>query len=147
MLLCKIVFERMVDNMFDLIKDVSGQLENTLNQSPFSVNSIEGVLVLLLIAFMIYNIINKSFKFVKFSVGLLLIIEIGYCLSLTGFNNIIPLNEIFKYDVLTSLAQLCVGTKLSDILLKIDASFIVFFQQLWNLIVQTRNDISYMIST
>lgn len=137
----------MVDNMFDLIKDVSGQLENTLNQSPFSVNSIEGVLVLLLIAFMIYNIINKSFKFVKFSVGLLLIIEIGYCLSLTGFNNIIPLNEIFKYDVLTSLAQLCVGTKLSDILLKIDASFIVFFQQLWNLIVQTRNDISYMIST
>lgn len=129
----------------ELVSDIADKLSKTLDDTVTSVNSIEGVIVLLLIAFIIYSVVEKSFQFLKFSVGVLLIIEIGYVLSITGFNGLLPFNRVFKYDVLTSLAQLCVGTKVSNVLLTIDAWFIAFFQQLWVIVVNTWNGVRGML--
>lgn len=129
----------------ELVSDITDKLSKTLDDTVTSVNSIEGVIVLLLIAFIIYSVVEKSFQFLKFSVGVLLIIEIGYVLSITGFNGLLPFNRVFKYDVLTSLAQLCVGTKVSNVLLTIDAWFIAFFQQLWIIVVNTWNGVRGML--
>ena len=131
--------------MMELVSDIADKLSKTLDDTVTSVNSIEGVIVLLLIAFIIYSVVEKSFQFLKFSVGVLLIIEIGYVLSITGFNELLPFNRVFKYDVLTSLAQLCVGTKVSSVLLTIDAWFIAFFQQLWIVVVNTWNGVRGML--
>lgn len=131
--------------MMELVSDIADKLSKTLDDTVTSVNSIEGVIVLLLIAFIIYSVVEKSFQFLKFSVGVLLIIEIGYVLSITGFNGLLPFNRVFKYDVLTSLAQLCVGTKVSNVLLTIDAWFIAFFQQLWVIVVNTWNGVRGML--
>ncbi len=131
--------------MIELVSDIADKLSKTLDDTVTSVNSIEGVIVLLLIAFIIYSVVEKSFQFLKFSVGVLLIIEIGYVLSITGFNGLLPFNRVFKYDVLTSLAQLCVGTKVSNVLLTIDAWFIAFFQQLWVIVVNTWNGVRGML--
>lgn len=101
----------------ELIELAKHQLENLLNPSALTLDSVEGVLVLILILFMLHSFSEKMFKVASWCLAGILIIQIGYYLSFTGLNDFIPFSSIFKYDIMTSLAQLCVGTKLSDIIL------------------------------
>ena len=66
--------------------------------------------------------------------GALIIIQICYILGTTSLNTYIPFSSIFKYDLLTSLAQLCVGTKLSDIILTINYVITTAFTIMANLL-------------
>ena len=104
-------------NFGELIELAKHQLENLLNPSALTLDSVEGVLVLILILFMLHSFSEKMFKVASWCFAGILIIQIGYYLSFTGLNEYIPFSSIFKYDIMTSLAQLCVGTKLSDIIL------------------------------
>jgi hypothetical protein len=103
------------------IADIQEQLKNLLNPNTWSLDSTEGIITLVLTVFLIYAIKEKASKFIMWCIGGLLLIQIFYLLSLTNLNNYIPFGTIFKYDMFASLAQLCVGTKLSDGLLWCDA--------------------------
>ncbi len=102
----------------DEIKQSLGQL---LNEHPISTDSIEGWILIFLIAFIAWNVYRKAMKFVGWSCAVILLIQIGYFLGTTDLNNLIPLSQIFKYDILTAIAQTCVGTPVCDVLLKINA--------------------------
>lgn len=91
--------------------------EILLNSNRWSIDSIEGVIIILIILFLVYSISKKLIDFIWWCIGLLLFIQIGYILSLTSLNNTIPLSTIFRYDILSAIAQVFVGTKFSDILL------------------------------
>lgn len=85
-----------------------------LNPSAWSLDSIEGVVILLIVAFITWAAIKKMFNFLWMAVGAIFLIQFLYVLGQTSFNEIIPIASWFKYDIFSALAQLCVGTKLSE---------------------------------
>lgn len=105
-----------------MIIAIKDELSAMLNSAAFSTDSIEGWLVILLTGFLIYNLGRKAMKFVAWSVSAIFLVQVCYWLSFTGLNSIIPLSEIFKYDVLTSIAQCFVGTRLCDGILYVNAT-------------------------
>ena len=66
--------------------------------------------------------LKKALNFVGWGCAVILLIQVGYFLGTTNLNNIIPLSTLFQYDVLTAIAQTCVGTPICDVLLKINAA-------------------------
>lgn len=97
-------------------------LREGLNPKILSVDSIQGLVFLLLLAYIIYLCVRRAFHFARWCVGLIFIFQLGHILAGTELSTYLPfLPVLFRYDVLTSLAQLCVGTWLSDGLLWINA--------------------------
>lgn len=104
--------------LFVLIRD---ELMNMLNPSAFTTDSIEGLLLIGLIVYMIYHMTKKTKRIIKFCLEVMLVLQIGYWLSLTSLNNLIDLKSIFKYDIITAIAQVFVGTKICDMLIDLNA--------------------------
>ena len=102
---------------------IKNALENTLNGTVLSLDSIYGIIIVVAIAFLVYKAIKKATSSVMSIIGFILLLEIGHiCAFNTSLGVSFPtLQTIFKYDVLTALAQLCVGTKVADVLLYIQA--------------------------
>lgn len=117
-----------------MIVAIKTELESLLNSSAFTTDSIEGWLVILLLLFMGWNISRKALKFVAWSVSFIFLVQVFYWLSFTGLNDIIPLSEVFKYDVLTSIAQCFVGSRLCDGILWVNAFIQTICTQAYNLI-------------
>lgn len=117
-----------------MIVAIKDELSSLLNTSALSTDSIEGWLVIFLIAFLIYNLSKKAIRFVGWSITCIFFIQICHWLSLTGFNDVIPLSTIFKYDILTSIAQCFVGSRLCDILLYLNAFIRMVCFELWSVI-------------
>ena len=88
-----------------------------LNPSALSFDSLEGVIIIVAIAFIVWCIARKFIKFVWWSIGLIFFIQIMYVIGKSPVNDIIPIGSVFKYDIFTAIAQLFVGTKFSDGLL------------------------------
>lgn len=105
-----------------------------LNPSILSFDSVQGVLVAIILFVIILSCIKKVGKLTMQCTGALIIIQICYILGTTSLNAYIPFSSIFKYDLLTSLAQLCVGTKLSDIILTINYVITTAFTIMANLL-------------
>lgn len=123
------------------IHQIKNSLESLLNPSAFSVHSIIGWIIILLIlsiGIFIYKQCIKTASFI--GVGIVLY-QCCYSLSLTGLNDIIPISKVCKYDVFMSIAQCFVGTKFSDVLLWFDAFLIKQWALIWctggNLLVKT----------
>jgi hypothetical protein len=108
-------------NWGEMIELAKHQFENLLNPSALTLDSIEGIITLLLILFLVKSIFEKSIKLISWCIAGILLIQIGYWLSFTGINDYIPLSSVFKYDILSSIAQLFVGTKVCDVILYINA--------------------------
>lgn len=104
--------------LFVLIRD---ELMNMLNPSAFTTDSIEGLLLIGLIVYMIYHMTKRTKRIIKFCLEVMLALQIGYWLSLTSLNNLIDLKSIFKYDIITAIAQVFVGTKICDMLIDLNA--------------------------
>lgn len=121
------------------IADIQEQLKNILNPSAWHLDSTEGIITLALTLFLIYAIAQKATKFIMWCISGLLLLQICYTLGCTGLNNYIPFATVFKYDYFSSLAQLCVGTKLSNGLLWCDA-------WLQHVLLMTSNSIQTIIS-
>lgn len=128
-----------MQEIFVTIKD---ELINMLNPSAFTIDSLEGILIIALIIYMIYHMSRKTKNIVKACLGILLALQIGWWLSCTSLNNLINLRSIFKYDVLTSIAQVFVGTKICDILIGLNALIKTIFVEIANLVVQLTNTIA-----
>lgn len=105
------------------VSDVFNGLKDSLNASAFSVDSVYGVIVLLLAVFLSIKICKSLRKSIMWWIGLVLFLEIMHVLAFsTVLGTWIPATQvIFKYDVLTMFAQWCVGTKVSEFLLLLQA--------------------------
>lgn len=93
-------------------------LRQQLNDHPFTTDSIEGWILLLLILFLAWNLCRRAFEFAGWACAAIFMVQVLYFLGQTGFGDIIPIGEVFRYDILSAIAQTCVGTPLCDFLLK-----------------------------
>lgn len=118
--------------MWETIAAIKEELLQILNPSAFSADSVEGWLIIVLGIMLIHSLWKKATSAILWSAGAIVCCQILYGLSLTGFNQIIPLSYVFKYDVMTSIAQCFVGTKACDALLYFDSIIIATMDGLWN---------------
>lgn len=125
--------------MLETINAFKDELMNLLNTKAFSTDSIEGWIIILLLGFIAWNIYRKALNFVGWSVSVILLFQVFYYLGQTGFNNIIPLATVFKYDVLTSLAQCFAGTRVCDGILWINAAIHTICVSLWTTVCEYWN--------
>lgn len=105
------------------VESVKQGLEQTLNQSVFSGDSVYGILIVILIVFLLIRSIHKMTNFVLSLCGFLLLLQVMHWVSMnTSVGTWAPvLQSVFKYDVFTALAQLFVGTPVADGLLWLQA--------------------------
>lgn len=103
------------------IVEIKEWLAGNLNPSIFTLDSMEGVIVTVLAVIIIYRITKNMAGFVGWCIGLLVLIQFGHILGFTVLNDYFPFRDIFKYDVIASLAQLFAGTKIAGVLLYFDA--------------------------
>lgn len=85
-----------------------------LNPSVLGLDSFEGVVVLLLIGLCIWFLFRRTFRRIRIVLIILFAVEILYILGQSSFNNIVPLRNVFKYDIFSAIGQLFVGTKLGE---------------------------------
>lgn len=105
----------MFGNFFDITK-----LQGELNPDIFTWNSMQGVLVLLVLIGIGVCFAKKITRFFFYGFMYVIFMEIMHVFALSEIGSQFPvLQTIFRYNVLQSLAQLCVGTPVSDILLYI----------------------------
>ena len=125
--------------MLETINAFKDELMCLLNTKAFSTDSIEGWIIILLLGFIAWNIYRKALDFVCWSAAVILLFQVFYYLGKTGFNDIIPLATVFKYDVLTSLAQCFAGTIICDVILWINAAIHTICASLWTTICEYWN--------
>lgn len=118
--------------MWEVIVGIKDEVADMLNPSAFSSDSIEGWVILIIGLILLRSFWQKSMKAIYWSVGMLFMIQVFYALSMTGFNDIIPFSKVFKYDVMTAIAQCFVGTKLCDVILWFDSVIIAAMDGLWD---------------
>jgi hypothetical protein len=119
--------------VLDSIEALKDELDGMLNASAFSWDSVEGWVLILIILILAHSIWNKATKAIWWCFGLIVFIQVCYTLGGTGFNDYIPFDKMFKYDVMTALAQCFKGTFVCDFLLWFDSFLIVVLQKLWNM--------------
>lgn len=98
-------------------------LERTLSSDIFTTNSIYGLIIIFVVGIWIFGFIKKIISSPARLIAFILLLEIGHILAFsTALGSYVPaMKVIFKYDVLVALAQLCVGTKVADVLLWIQS--------------------------
>ena len=122
-----------MDKLTDLVIQIKDYLFSMLNPDVISTDSFEGWVVIIATVLLIYNITKNAGDFIGWCLGVILVFQMGHLLSLTPFNNIIPFDVFFKYDVLQAVAQCFVGTKFCNVLLFIDAILRSVCVQLWDI--------------
>lgn len=108
-------------NIVSTAESLKQQAEQLIDPSMFSTSSIEGWICILLVGFIIWNIGRKALKFIGWSIGAIVLFQILHYLSMTPVNDIIPLSQWFKFDVMTSIAQCFAGTAVCDIILTVNS--------------------------
>jgi hypothetical protein len=105
------------------VGNLANTLKETLNSSALTTDSLYGIIILVLIAWIIIKFAKNVTRSIGSIIGLILVLEIGHILAFqsTVGTEYPILKEIFKYDVLTAIAQLFVGTKFGDFLLSAQA--------------------------
>lgn len=123
--------ERFMSDLSTTVSELTTSLRQLLNDHPISTDNIEGWILIFLILFIVWNLCRKAFQFVGWSCALILLIQVCYFLGQTNLNTVIPIGNFFQYDVLTAIAQTCVGTPVCDWLLKINASIQYIILHTW----------------
>lgn len=103
----------------DEVTALKEALESTLSSSVLSFDSLYGLGLIIGIAVLIILIAKRIIKHVSWIIAFVLFVEVMHLMAYgTELGDMLPILRImFKYDVLTSLAQLCVGTPIADGLL------------------------------
>lgn len=115
------------------VSEIKDNLVNSLNPSAFSLDSIPGIICIILLITLFYSLYKRATKAVGWLLGILIVYEAMYCLSLTGFNDLVHLSTVFKHDILVSIAQLFVGTPICTGLLYIASFIAAVMQKIWNI--------------
>ncbi len=103
------------------IIEIKEFLQSLLNPSVLTFDSAEGVVVIVLCVIIVYRITKNLGDFIGWLIGALFMIQLCYVLGLTVLDDYIPFSAIFKYDLLTAVAQLFNGTFIADIFLYMSA--------------------------
>lgn len=95
------------------------QLTKMLSDSPFTVNSLYGLLILAIIVCLVIKLFHNIGKCIRFVLSFLILWELMHVIvTRTELGAWIPfLGNLFKFDVLTAFAQMCVGTPVATGLL------------------------------
>lgn len=101
------------------INQVFKGLQDSLANTPFSLSSLPGILLLCCLIGIVVIFTRKVSHIIVTGFGLLLLLEILHIITYkTSIGETFPfLYRMFFYEPFTALAQLCVGTPLSDGLL------------------------------
>lgn len=101
-------------------------------------DSVQGIIIILLLIWLVTAVIRHAFKAIAWCFFLIVLIQIGYILGTTSLNDVIPFSEIFKYDVISAVANLFPDTFVQTALLKVSAflrqiftDFAATIQVLW----------------
>lgn len=107
----------------DMVNEAKQALEATLNSEVWTPDAIYGIIIILVIGWLVVRGIKNVTNSLGSIIGFILFLEVGHvCAFSTTLGAQAPiLQTIFKYDVLTALAQLCVGTPVSQFLLYVQA--------------------------
>lgn len=84
-------------------------------------DSVQGIIIILLLIWLVTAVIRHAFKAAAWCFFLIVLIQIGYILGTTSLNDVIPFSEIFKYDVISAVANLFPDTFVQTALLKVSA--------------------------
>ena len=102
-------------------------------------DSVQGIIIILLLIWLVTAVIRHAFKAVAWCFFLIVLIQIGYILGTTSLNDVIPFSEIFKYDVISAVAHLFPDTSVQTALLKVSpfltqicSDFSGALQHFWN---------------
>jgi hypothetical protein len=90
--------------------------EPILNSNIFSFDSTEGIVIIVLLAFAVWCFAKKFLSFAWWCLGLILFFQVMYVIGKTPINDVLPVANIFKYDVFSAIGQLCPNTKLASAL-------------------------------
>ena len=101
----------------------------------FNVGTIEGILVLILVIFILKESSKKVVNMVWGIVGLVFAFQFLYILGQTSFNNIVPVGNFFKYDALGALAQLIPWQPAKDFLMTCSNFLTTFIMSAANMLV------------
>ena len=99
------------------IAEIKDKLAEAVGSGAFSLDSMEGVLVVLICVIFVYRITRDMGDFAGWCIGALFLIQLCYVLGLTVIEDYIPFSAVFKFDVITSVASLFKGTFICDWLL------------------------------
>lgn len=118
------------------VADVKDKIESTLNSSALSWDSVYGIIIILILGIAIYRGVRRTLSSPIRVLGLIFLLEVGHILAFsTSLGTDVPvLRVIFKYDVLTAIAQLFVGTKIGDGLLWVQAWINAVVMRVWGVV-------------
>lgn len=107
-------------SLSDLASAIKTQAENMMNSSAFSTDSLEGWICILLVGFIVWNIGKRIMKFVSWSVCIIFLFQVMHWLYMTELGTAWPWLSFFKLDVLDSIAQCFVGSRVCSFLLTVN---------------------------
>ena len=107
-------------SLSDLATAIKTQAENMMNSSAFSTDSLEGWICIMLVCFIVWNIGKRIMKFVSWSICVIFLFQVMHWLYTTQLGTIWPWMSFFKMDVLDSIAQCFVGSRVCDFLLTVN---------------------------
>ena len=119
--------------LVETVRKFKENAESIINSDAISTDSVEGWIIIIIGLCLAHFIWKKASKAAVWCMCGILAFQVLYILSLTGFNEIIPLNRVFKYDVLTAIAQCFAGTKICSVLLWLDSFLLVSCAKLWSM--------------
>lgn len=103
-------------NPHELFASIGEHFTEFLHCGLFTTDSLEGWLCIFILGFFLWGLGKKALKFVSWSCAVIFLIQVFYWLSFTSLNAKIPLDSIFKYDVLGSIAGCFEDARIADIL-------------------------------
>ena len=96
--------------------DIINIPEADLESNVFSVHSIEGILLIIAIFFIIKYATKKAVDIAIKLSGIILLFQILYLIGCSPIDEYLKLSTIFKYDVFSTIARVFPGTFLCKIL-------------------------------
>lgn len=117
-----------------LFSTIGAKFQEFLNCGLFTTDSLEGWLCIFILGYFLWKLVQKAADFVNWSICMILLIQIGYYLSQTSLNDIIPLSVVFRMDVLGSITSLVKNQMIHDGLTWLNEHIELYFKLGWDMI-------------
>ncbi len=117
----------------ELFESIRNYFNNLLGCGLFSTDSLEGWLCIFILGYFLWKLWRQAMNFVNWSICVLFLIQVGYWLSQTGFNDVINIAAVFRMDVLGSITALITNDMLRNILEAVNDFIRVTITSVWSM--------------
>ena len=100
----------------ELFASIREHFVDFLHCGLFTTDSLEGWLCIFLLGFFLWSLGKKALKFVSWSCAVIFLIQVFHWLSFTSLNDVVPLGDVFSFDVLGNIAGLFENAKIAEVL-------------------------------